>query len=167
MKKSILLLCILIGSLSQAVAQITANDTLNYSFSLYGQTRRFKVAYEKQDRNLVMHWTILRNMKWWVGTFTMTPASLESGENFCWTQPIDGQYLTVKPTETVWLLSQKQLKELTATPVQQQPMKDQLARLFLTNLKIMFQTVMQPVLKTVHLLLFVKSVKPKKTQLLM
>ena len=115
MKKSILLLCILIGSLSQALAQITANDTLNYSFSLYGQTRRFKVAYEKQDRNLVMHWTILRNMKWWVGTFTMTPASLESGENFCWTQPIDGQYLTVKPTETVWLLSQKQLKELKET----------------------------------------------------
>ena len=111
-RKYILLLCILLGSLSQAVAQITVNDTLNYSFSLYGQTRRFKVAYEKKDQNLVMHWTILRNMKWWIGTFTMTPASLENGENFCWLQPIDGQHLTVNPSETVWILSQKQLKQL-------------------------------------------------------
>lgn len=112
MKRSILILCILLGSLNQAVAQITVNDTLNYSFSLYGQTRRFKVAYEKLDNNLVMHWTILRNMKWWVGSFTMTPTSFENGENFCWTQPIDGQHLTVKPSETVWLLSQKQFKQL-------------------------------------------------------
>ena len=111
-RKYILLLCILLGSLSQAVAQITVNDTLNYSFSLYGQTRRFKVAYEKKDNHLIMHWTILRNMKWWIGTFTMTPASLENGENFCWLQPIDGQHLTVNPSETVWLLSQKQLKQL-------------------------------------------------------
>ena len=112
MKKSILLLCIILGSLSQTVAQITVKDTLNYSFSLYGQTRRFKVAYEKKDNHLIMHWTILRNMKWWVGTFTMTPTSLEQAENFCWLQPIDGQHLTVKPSETVWLLSQKQFKQL-------------------------------------------------------
>ena len=112
MKKSILLLCILLGSLSQSVAQITVNDTLNYSFSLYGQTRRFKVAYEKKDNNLVMHWTIFRNMKWWIGTYTMTSASIESGENFCWLQPIDGQHLTVKPSETVWILSKKQFKQL-------------------------------------------------------
>ena len=110
----LLLLCILVGSLSQAVAQITVHDTLQYSFSLYGQTRRFKVAYERQDGNLVLHWTILRNMKWWVGSYTMPPASQAEGENFCWTQPTDGEHLTTSPDETVWMLSQKQLSQLKA-----------------------------------------------------
>lgn len=112
MKKILLLLCILIGSLSQATAQITINDTLRYSFKLYGQTRRFKVAYEQKDNHVILHWTILRNMKWWVGSYTLTPASLQNGEAFCWTQPTDGEHLTVSPHETVWMLSQKQLKGL-------------------------------------------------------
>lgn len=112
MKKILLLLCILIGSLSQATAQITRNDTLRYSFKLYGQTRRFKVAYEQKDNHVILHWTILRNMEWWVGSYTLTPASLQNGEAFCWTQPTDGEHLTVSPHETVWMLSQKQLKGL-------------------------------------------------------
>ena len=112
MKKIVFFLCIIWGCISQAVGQITVTDTLRYSFKLYGQTRRFKVAYEQQDNQVILHWTILRNMKWWVGSYTMTPASLQNGEALCWTQPTDGDHLTVSPDETVWLLSQKQLNHL-------------------------------------------------------
>lgn len=112
MKKRLLILLLLLGGLFQANAQITVNDTLRYSFSLYGQTRRFKVAYEQKDSNLILHWTILRNMKWWVGSYTLTPDSRQNGESLCWTQPTDGQHLTVSPHQTVWMLSQKQLQQL-------------------------------------------------------
>ena len=112
MKKLIFLLCIVWGCFSQTFGQITVTDTLRYSFKLYGQTRRFKVAYEQQDNQVILHWTILRNMKWWVGSYTLTPASMENGEALCWIQPTDGQHLTVSPTETVWMISRKQLNQL-------------------------------------------------------
>ena len=53
MKKIVFFLCIILGCISQAVGQITVTDTLRNSFKLNGQTRRFKVAYEQQDNQVI------------------------------------------------------------------------------------------------------------------
>lgn len=85
-----------------------------YTYKLHGQTRRFSVYFEKDADQLVLHWGIERNLKWWTGTYKMTLDALENADQLCYIQPLDGQDLTLH-TQTFGILSRKALRSLKTT----------------------------------------------------
>ena len=113
MKKIILILLILCAG-QGAMAQSILPDTLQFTFKLHGQTRRFKVSFSEQGDSLRMDWTILRNLKWWVGRYTMTPASLEEAAELCFLMPEDGRHVTVATHEVCYMLSRRAYRTLKA-----------------------------------------------------
>lgn len=96
-------------------AQTVVSDTLKFVFKLHGQTRRYQVVFCEQDGGLRMNWGIERNLHWQSGSYTMTPKALESGSQLCFLQPDDGNHLQLSDAETVYVLSQKALKQLKET----------------------------------------------------
>lgn len=86
-------------------AQEALPDTLQFTFKLHGQTRRFKVSFTEEAGTLRMDWTILRNMKWWVGSYVMMPASLEEATELCFLMPEDGNHVEVPRHQICYMLS--------------------------------------------------------------
>ena len=100
------------SSLQKALTTDKSIYTHLYTYSLHGQTRRFSVFFEKNgEGDVVMHWGIERNLKWWTGTYTMKAEALENAETLCYVQPLDGQNLTLLD-QTFGVLSKNALKEI-------------------------------------------------------
>ncbi len=88
-------------------------DTLNVAYKLHGQTRRFKFVYEATtDGGLILHWSIVRNLKLWTGTYTMTPAAVKNGNAQSYIMPEDGNHITLPSNETFGIISLSALSEL-------------------------------------------------------
>ncbi len=97
----------------QVAHQSQSSDTLNATYKLHGQTRRFKFVYEPtDDGGLTLHWSIVRNLKLWTGTYTMTPAAVKDGNAQSYIMPEDGNHITLPSNETYGIISQDALKEL-------------------------------------------------------
>ena len=88
-------------------------DTLNIAYKLHGQTRRFKFAYElTKEGGITLHWSIVRNLKLWTGTYTMTPEAVKNGNAQSYIMPEDGNHVTLPSNETFGIISQSALNEL-------------------------------------------------------
>lgn len=77
--------------------------------SLHGQTRRFAVSFDKTAEGITLHWGIQRNLRWWQGSYSMTNEALLHATRLCYTQPSDGQHLTLSNDETFFIVSRDRL----------------------------------------------------------
>ncbi len=102
--KKILLLFVLLWQGFSLSAQEVLPDTLQFTFKLHGQTRRFKVSFTENENTLRMDWTILRNLKWWVGSYTMSRASLQGATELCFLMPEDGNHVTIPAHQICYIL---------------------------------------------------------------
>ncbi len=88
-------------------------DTLNVAYKLHGQTRRFKFVYEPTgDGGLILHWSIVRNLKLWTGTYFMSPSAVKDGNAQSYIMPEDGNHISLPSNETFGIISQSALREL-------------------------------------------------------
>ncbi|MCR5313555.1 MAG: GH92 family glycosyl hydrolase, partial [Bacteroidaceae bacterium] len=80
------------GQLMQGgVLEIETPKSYRFIYKLHGQTRRFDVTFsDLQDGRLVMRWGIMRNMKYWQGTFIMNTFDREHSGEISYIQPTDG-----------------------------------------------------------------------------
>lgn len=90
--------------------------TENYQFiyKLHGQTRKFSYEFVPEpDGGITLHWGIERNLKWWEGSYRMTPEAVEHGNSLSFRMPEDGNNITLPDNETFAMISRKALRDLT------------------------------------------------------
>lgn len=91
----------------------TEKDTLKIAYKLHGQTRRFKFVYEPtNDGGLILHWSIVRNLKLWTGSYAMTPEAVKEGTAQSWIMPEDGNHILLPAGETFGIISRSALSSL-------------------------------------------------------
>lgn len=84
-----------------------------FVYKLHGQTRKFKFEFEPTaDGGVTLHWGIARNLKWWSGTYRMTPTAVEAGTSLSFRMPEDGNHVTLADNETFAMISRKAFSEL-------------------------------------------------------
>lgn len=85
-----------------------------FAYKLHGQTRKFKFEFEPMaDGGVTLHWGIERNLKWWEGSYRMTPEAVEHGNSLSFRMPEDGNNITLPDNETFAMISRKTLRDLT------------------------------------------------------
>ncbi len=100
-------------SLRHSNMVVNVGDTLQVAYKLHGQTRRFKFVYELQkDGGLTLHWSIVRNLKLWTGSYSMSPEAVKDGTAQSWLMPEDGNHITLPPGKTYGIISQSALSSL-------------------------------------------------------
>ncbi|MDE6380836.1 MAG: GH92 family glycosyl hydrolase [Muribaculaceae bacterium] len=96
-------------------APSTIPDTLQVAYKLHGQTRRFKFVYVPEaDGGLTLHWSIVRNLKLWTGSYTMSAAAVKNGTAQSYLMPEDGNHITLPDNETFGIISQNAFTALKA-----------------------------------------------------
>ncbi|MDE5585008.1 MAG: glycoside hydrolase family 92 protein, partial [Muribaculaceae bacterium] len=87
-------------------AQCMIPDTLQVSYKLHGQTRRFKFLYvPEEDGGLTLHWSIVRNLKLWTGSYSMSATAVKDGNAQSYLMPEDGNHITLPNSETFGIIS--------------------------------------------------------------
>ena len=88
-------------------------DTLNAVYRLHGQTRRFKFMFEPAaDGGITLHWNIVRNLRLWTGSYTMTAEAVMNGDSMSLLMPEDGNHVTLPGNETFGIISRSALESL-------------------------------------------------------
>ena len=94
-------------------AEVMPGDTLQVAHKLHGQTRRFKFVYEPSaGGGLTLHWSIVRNLKLWTGTYVMSPQAVREGTAQSWLMPEDGNNISLSANETYGIISRSALMDL-------------------------------------------------------
>lgn len=92
---------------------VKVGDTLKVAYKLHGQTRRFNFVYvPAKDGGLTLHWSIVRNMKLWTGSYAMSPQAVKEGTAQSWMMPEDGNHITLPANETFGIISRAALEDL-------------------------------------------------------
>ncbi|MDE6438756.1 MAG: hypothetical protein K2L62_03775 [Muribaculaceae bacterium] len=88
-------------------------DTLQLEYKLHGQTRRFRCVFLPDGNGgVTLEWGIERNLKWWSGSYHMTPEAMERGDSMSFVMPEDGNHITLAPAETFAAVSREALRRL-------------------------------------------------------
>lgn len=110
-----MILMFFVGALvaSDMNAEVLPGDTLQVAYRLHGQTRRFKFVYEPTaDGGLTLHWSIVRNLKLWTGSYAMSPGSVKDGTAQSWVMPEDGNHIALPTGDTYGIISRSALSQL-------------------------------------------------------
>ena len=83
-----------------------------FTYKLHGQTRRFDVDITEKDDSLILKYGIQRNLKYWRGSYTMTPEARHHARNISYQQPIDNQHITLPDDELFAILSSDVYSEI-------------------------------------------------------
>lgn len=115
MKRSFLFFIMLLSVLPACFA-VEQTDTLKFVYKLHGQTRRFQYVFvPERDGGVTLHWGIERNLKWWSGTYRMTPQAVEAGNSLSFMMPEDGNHIKLSNDETFSMISRKAYDSLKDT----------------------------------------------------
>lgn len=113
MKKIVVLFSAMLFSYMVLRADVMPGDTINVAYKLHGQTRRFKFVYDlERDGGITLHWSIMRNLRLWKGSYSMSPESVERGSRQSYLMPEDGNHITLKGGETFGMISADSFNEL-------------------------------------------------------
>lgn len=94
-------------------ADTMPGDTLKVAYKLHGQTRRFLFVYEPSaDGGMTLHWSIIRNLKTWTGSYAMSAKALQDGTAQSWVMPEDGNHIALPSDETFGIISRSALATL-------------------------------------------------------
>ena len=97
-----------------------------FTYKLHGQTRRFNVDITEAGDSLILSYGIQRNLRYWKGTYTMTPEARRHATSISYAQPLDNQHLTLPDDELFAIVSLdvlKQIKEKGACTLCNTPFK--------------------------------------------
>lgn len=83
-----------------------------FTYKLHGQTRKFDVDIVEHNDSLTFSYGIQRNLKYWQGSFTMTPKARKHAKSISYQQPIDNQHITLPDSELFALLSHDIYKQI-------------------------------------------------------
>ncbi|WP_071145103.1 hypothetical protein [Bacteroides ihuae] len=109
----LLAICFFLQVAAQTNNQIIEkNDTLQYVFKLHGQTRRYNVVIEQKEGAMCWQWSIVRNLNLHTGCIVTSPQGLSNGTMLSFSQPNDGEQLTLKENETFGCISQAAFQSL-------------------------------------------------------
>lgn len=86
-------------------AELKGEPLGEVAYTLHGQTRRFRVNIEERSDTLVMHWSIVRNLRTWRGSFTILPQARQHAQRLTYEQPLDRLHMTLDEHTTYLLLS--------------------------------------------------------------
>ncbi len=112
MKKIFSTILLAIFCLSASPAE-NPTGKLQFVYKLHGQTRRFQYEFQPEsDGGVTLHWGIERNLKWWEGTYRMTPQAVEQGTTLSYLMPEDGNHVTLPDNETFGMISREALRNL-------------------------------------------------------
>lgn len=113
MKKILILLGMIMAFCFGVYADNQAAVKMRYVYKLRGQTRKFDFSFVPDaDGGITLTWGIERNLKWWSGTYRMTPASVEGGTSLSYRMPEDGNHLTLDAGQTFALISRSAYNNL-------------------------------------------------------
>ena len=88
-------------------------DTLKVAYRLHGQTRRFSFVYEPTaDGGLTLHWSIVRNLRLWNGSYAMSPEAVRNGSAQSYIMPEDGNHVHLPADQTYGIISRSALDDL-------------------------------------------------------
>ena len=94
-------------------AETMPGDTLKVAYKLHGQTRRFLFVYvPSSDGGMTLHWSIVRNLKTWTGSYAMSAKALQDGTAQSWVMPEDGNHIALPSDETFGIISRSALATL-------------------------------------------------------
>ena len=92
---------------------VALSDTLDATYKLHGQTRRFKFRfYRENDGGVTLHWNIVRNLKLWKGSYRMSAKAADNGSSLSLLMPEDGNYIALPDRETFGMISRSALNAL-------------------------------------------------------
>lgn len=83
-----------------------------FTYKLHGQTRKFDVDIVEHSDSLTFSYGIQRNLKYWQGSYTMTPKARKHAKSISYLQPIDNQHITLPDNELFAILSQDVYKQI-------------------------------------------------------
>lgn len=113
MRPLILLIALVAATAAMNLRGEEPADTLKFEYKLHGQTRRFKCVFTPTEAGgLKLGWGIERNLKWWSGSYTMTPGAVERGSAMSFLMPEDGNHVTLPADMTFAMISRSALAEL-------------------------------------------------------
>lgn len=111
MKRSITILFLLAATICQIAA--AECDSVKLVYKLHGQTRRFNTSFcHRPDSGITMSWDIVRNLKTWRGSYSMSPEAVANGNTLSYLMPEDGNHATLSRNETFAILSRHALEAL-------------------------------------------------------
>lgn len=88
-------------------------ESFKCTYFLHGQKRRFKMDFiDTGNGGKLLQWGIERNLKWWQGSYLMSPEAVSDGNSLSYIMPEDGNHISLHQGSTFSILSQKQLQEL-------------------------------------------------------
>lgn len=90
-------------------------DTLQFTYKLHGQTRRFDVWFDMYGDSLRYNWTIDRNLRTWNGSYTMSPKALAGAGTLSFRMPEDGNHLVLPDNEIFNVLPLDAYRQLEKT----------------------------------------------------
>ncbi|MDE5793098.1 MAG: hypothetical protein K2I08_00075, partial [Muribaculaceae bacterium] len=61
---------------------------------------------------ITIHWRVVRNLKLWSGTYTMSPEAVKDGNAQSYIMPEDGNHIALPSNETFGIISRSALKDL-------------------------------------------------------
>ncbi len=97
-----------------SAGNVAMTDTITAVYKLHGQTRRFKYLFEKTpEGGMVLHWNIVRNLRLWQGSYTMTASAVDSANSLSLLMPEDGNHITLPSSETFGMISRRALESLS------------------------------------------------------
>lgn len=106
--KRLFTLTILFHLLCGWILAVEPTDTLRFVHKLHGQTRKFQYVFiPEQDGGVTLHWGIERNLKWWSGTYRMSPKAVSEGKSLSFRMPEDGNHVVLPDNETFAMISRK------------------------------------------------------------
>lgn len=114
MKTRLIAFLIILAAVAGGRAECPAQcDSVKIAYKLHGQTRRFNTSFcRNADGSITMSWDIVRNLKTWRGSYTMTAEAVAGGNALSFLMPEDGNHVTLPANETFALLSRRALAEL-------------------------------------------------------
>lgn len=111
MKRSITILFLLAATICHIAAADC--DSVKLVYKLHGQTRRFNTSFcHRPDGGITMSWDIVRNLKTWRGSYTMSSEAVANGNTLSYLMPEDGNHATLGHNETFAILSRNALETL-------------------------------------------------------
>ncbi len=84
---------------------LALNPRFLFTYKLHGQTRRFTVELDEST----LRWSIVRNLKTWHGSYTMTDEALDNATLLSLEQPLDGLDIVLPDDQTFAVLPRKAL----------------------------------------------------------
>lgn len=103
------------------MAAVTASaqcrvDSVTIAYRLHGQKRVFDTTFtHRDDGSILLQWSIVRNLRTWHGSYTMSPQAVDKAALLSFLMPEDGSNVALGDNETFAIMPRKAYDDLVKT----------------------------------------------------